>query len=82
MGAELTMNVSPVLTDKAGNKYACVSFSDGTREAEGKIPECVITSNKGFSTEEVSQLEDYMRRERTTLKKMAASTNPFKAMMK
>lgn len=82
MNDELTMSVSPVLVDKAGNKYACVSFTDGVRSAEGRIPECVITDNKGFSKIEIASIEDYMRKERTALKKMAASTNPFRAMMK
>ena len=71
MGEEVKMSVSPVCT-KNDQQYAFVSFSDEKRTAEGKIPECKIISNQGFTEEEIIQLEDYMRRELRTLKKMAA----------
>ena len=71
MGEEVKMSVSPVCT-KNEQQYAFVSFSDEKRTAEGKIPECKIISNQGFTEEEIIQLEDYMRRELRTLNKMAA----------
>lgn len=74
MNDELKMSVSPVCV-KEGQKYAYVSFTDGERNAEGRIPECTIIKSSGFSGEEIAQLEDYMRRERTQLKKMAAGIN-------
>ena len=37
--------------------------------------------NKGFTPEEVACLEDYMRVNRTELKKMAASVNVMNAFM-
>ena len=77
----VNMSVSPVCV-KDGEKYAFVTFSDGERQAEGKIPACTIISNKGFSNEEVEQLEDYMRRELTQLKKMAAGIHLLDAFMK
>lgn len=67
--------------DKDGKKIAYVSFSDGDRTAEGTIPDCVITSNKGFSPEEKDQLEEYMKRELSSLKKMASGINVVKALM-
>ena len=76
----VNMSVAPVLA-KDGKKCAYVSFEEGERCAEGKIPDCVILSNKGFSKEEVSQLEDYMRRELKNLKKMAAGVNVMRAFM-
>ncbi len=76
----LNMTVSPVCT-KNGTKVAYVSFTDGERTAEGEIPGCRITQNKGFDANEVEQLENYMRRELTALKKMAARINVLDAFM-
>ena len=76
----LNMTVSPVCT-KNGTKVAYVSFTDGERTAEGEIPVCRITQNKGFDANEVEQLENYMRRELTALKKMAARINVLDAFM-
>ena len=77
----VNMSVSPVFC-KDGKNYAFVTFDDGVHSAEGKIPECTILSSKGFSEKEVTQLEDYMRRELTNLKKMASSVNVWSALMK
>lgn len=78
----LKMSVSPVCTDAKGEKYAFVSFSDQKREAEGRIPECRIIRNKGFNDWEIEQLENYMKKELTKLKKIAAGNNVLKAFMK
>ena len=77
----LNMSVSQVF-DKNGMKYAFVSFEDEGRNAEGKIPDCVIMANNGFSKEEVTQLENYMKRELPNLKKMASGVNVLNAFMK
>jgi len=77
---ELNMTVSPVIS-KDGRQFAYVSFTDATRSAEGEIPECVIVKNQGFTVEEVHQLEDYMRANRTELKKLASSVNVMNAFM-
>lgn len=79
MNKELKMSVSPVCV-KDDKQYAFVAFTDETREAEGRIPECVIISNKGFTEEEVNSLEDYMRRELKSLKKMAAGIRLIDAL--
>ena len=81
MSQEVKMSVSPVCT-KEDKQYAFVSFSDEKRTAEGRIPECTIISNQGFSKEEVMQLEDYMRRELRTLKRMAAGIRLIDALDK
>ena len=81
MSQEVKMSVSPVCT-KEDKQYAFVSFSDEKRTAEGRIPECTIISNQGFSEEEVMQLEDYMRRELRTLKRMAAGIRLIDALDK
>ena len=81
MNDELKMSVSPICV-KDGNRYAFVNFADGKRTAEGKIPDCKIISNKGFSAEEVAQLEEYMKKELSNLKQMAAGINVLGAFMK
>ena len=81
MNDELNMSVSPICV-KDGNRYAFVSFTDGTRSAEGKIPDCKVISNKGFSEAEVRQLEEYMQNELPKLKQMAAGINVLGALMK
>ncbi|MBQ9123370.1 MAG: hypothetical protein IJY10_07770 [Lachnospiraceae bacterium] len=78
---EMTMSVSPVCV-KDGKQYAFVTFVLGEKMAEGRIPECQMISNKGFSSEEVEKLERYMKRELTSLKKMASSVNVLGAFMK
>lgn len=77
---ELNMTVSSVCM-KDGEKYAFVSFSDGQRMAEGRIPDCTIISNKGFTQEEVEMLEIYMRSELRQLKKMAAGVRLIDAFI-
>lgn len=81
MNDELNMSVSPICV-KDGNRYAFVTFSDGKRLAEGKIPDCKIISNKGFSETEIGQLEEYMQKELPKLKQMAAGINVLDAFMK
>ena len=71
MEQELNMSVSPVCM-KDGEKCAYISFSDVIRSAEGRIPDCKIITNKGFSPEEVAQLENYMSMELASLKRIAA----------
>lgn len=70
------------ISEKDGEKVAYILFEEGDCKAEGLIPECVINSSVGFSNEEVSQLEMYMKGNLGMLKKQAASVNPIKAMMK
>ena len=81
MNSELKMSVSPICV-RDGNRYAFVSFTDGKRLAEGKIPDCKIISNKGFGEEEVGKLEEYMKKELPKLKQMAAGINVLDAFMK
>ena len=81
MQDELNMSVSPICV-KDGKRYAFVNFTDGNRFAEGKIPDCKIISNKGFSKEEVGKLEEYMNKELPRLRQMAAGINVLGAFMK
>lgn len=77
---EMKLTIS-CITEKDGMKKAHVRFDDGTRFAEGTIPDCVITNQKGFSEEEVIQLEDYLRANLTSLKKQAARIDPIANML-
>lgn len=81
MENELSVSVSPVC-EKDGKKYAFVSFADGNKSAEGKIPECRIISNNGFSENDVKVLELYMKNDLARLKRMAAGVNILDAFMK
>lgn len=81
MKQEINMSVSPVCA-KDGMRYAFVSFADGERLAEGKIPDCKIVYNKGFSQSEVEELEVYMHMELAKLKRMAAGIRVIDAFMK
>ena len=81
MNENINMTVSPVCS-KNGNKFAYVSFTDGKCQAEGRIPECKITSNNGFSDDDVEVLELYMKSNLAKLKRMAAGVNIIDAFMK
>ena len=76
----LKLSVSPIVM-KDGERMAYVTFEDPGRNAEGVIPACKIQSSKGFSAEEVQQLEGYMRDNLAKLKQMAASVNPMDAFL-
>lgn len=76
---ELNMSVSAICHNEKGEKYAFVTFSDGVRDAEGRIPDCKIISNNGFAVIEVQELERYMKQHLTELKKMAAGIDIFSA---
>ncbi len=78
---ELNMLVSGVF-DKDNKKQACVYFTQGDSFAEGYIPDCKITSSKGFTEQEIAELEGYMMDNLPTLKHRASEINPIKAMMK
>ncbi|MBE5917502.1 MAG: hypothetical protein E7273_11755 [Pseudobutyrivibrio ruminis] len=76
---ELNMAVSAICQNDKGEKYAFVTFSDGVRSAEGKIPACKILKNGGFADIEVKELEKYMAEHLKELKKLAANIDIFSA---
>lgn len=80
MSDQLNMSVSQICSN-GKEKYAFVSFTDGKRVAEGKIPACKIMKNEGFSEAEVAQLELYMKQQLNVLKKMAAGINVMDAFL-
>ena len=78
---ELKMTVSGIVP-KDGRQNIYVVFEDGTRRAEGSVPDCVIISQKGFTEDEVKMLELYMKQEQDSIRELAKNINPIKALMK
>ncbi|MCM1307191.1 MAG: hypothetical protein NC223_01180 [Butyrivibrio sp.] len=52
---------------KDGKPFVSVLFEDGEKSAEGRIPECVISINMGFSEAEAAEFEEYMRENKTEI---------------
>ena len=63
------------------HKRICVYFSDKDKYAEGSIPDCKITSGKGFSDEELAKIEEYLRDNRDQIIEEAKKVNPMKAFL-
>lgn len=59
MKSTIKLTHSSILFDK-GNPFVSVLFEDGDRSAEGRIPAGKITINKGFSSDEIKEFEEYM----------------------
>lgn len=76
MAGEMTMSVSPICL-KDGERYAFVRFADGRKNCEWIIPDVKLSSNDGFSEEEISGLKFYVKNNLTELKRMAAKINLF-----
>ncbi len=69
------------LVGSGERKRICVYFSDKDKYAEGSIPECRITSSKGFSKDEVKEIEDYLRENRDHIIEEAKKVNPMKSFL-
>lgn len=67
---------------KNGEKIIYVRFERGTDFAEGSLPAAKITSQSGFSSDEVSQFESYMAENRFSIIEQAKSVNLMKNFMK
>lgn len=78
---DMQLSVSPVCK-KNGETFAFVTFTDGARSAEGKIPDCKIISSDGFDEGEIGMLEMYMKQNLLQLKKMAAGIRLFDVITK
>ncbi len=79
--SEMEMTVSPIC-GTGDSRYAFVTFTEGEKTAEGKIPSCEIIRSSGFSEEELAGLATYMKADLKHLQKLAAGENVFKAMFK
>ena len=61
----MTMTYSAIVRDKDNRKIVRVKFerkgAHGLEVAEGLLPDCKIISQNGYSAEEVTGLEEYLR---------------------
>ena len=77
---DVKMSVSPIVR-KDGEKYIYVEFSDGSKKAEGRLPDKKLISNQGFSEEEAAALEFYLKSEEKTIVEMAKQVNVMDAFL-
>lgn len=66
---------------RGDDKRVCVLFSDDNRMAEGVVPACKIISNTGFSSDEVANLEKYLKENETDIWDQAVKVNPLKGFL-
>lgn len=81
MNNKMNMSVSQIFR-KNGQLTAFVLFSDGKRSAEGKIPDCKMISNQGFSEKEIKALELYLKMEQDSILQTAKGINIMDAFLK
>lgn len=77
---EVKMLVSAVVA-KGDKKLVRVSFVRGNCCADGLLPDGVIEQSRGFTREEVEQLERYLRANRQDILKQAKSVNPLRSWL-
>lgn len=73
----VNMLVSGII-HKEDRRFARVSFMRGKDIAEGLVPDGIIEHAEGFSDEEVSKLERYLRENCGEIMEQARSVNPIK----
>ena len=81
---EVTFTYSGVLTRNI-RKLIRVRFerkgNSGIDFAEGKIPECKIEKQNGFSQEEIRQMEEYLEIEKENIIREAKKLNNIKNLL-
>lgn len=77
---EVNMLISGIIRKK-GEKFVRVSFQRNQDMAEYILPECRLDKSRGFSKEELKQLENYVKNDRTQIMEEARKVNPMKAML-
>lgn len=70
------------ISSRDGKKVAYVQFTRDDCVAEAMIPSCEILSNKGFSEQDLKDIDQFLHDNMIRLKNEAAGINPIKAMMK
>lgn len=61
--------------------FARVIFMRGMDWAEGIVPDGTLGESEGFTNEEITQLEDYLARERDMLIEQAKGVNPIRRLL-
>lgn len=77
----MKMSVSAIVS-KDGKREVYVLFTDGQRNAEGRLSDYKMLSSRGFTAEEMAALETYMRQETNTILRMAKNINVMDAFLK
>ena len=67
---------------KNGEKIIYVRLERGEDFAEGSLPAAKITSQSGFTPDEIEQMEAYMSENRFVIIEQAKSVNVMKNFMK
>ena len=80
MNSKIQMSVS-LMTRTKESKAVYVLFTDGDKNAEFSLPNCTLLNNRGFSDEEIGQLEEYVKNEQDTIFELAKTVNPMKAFL-
>ncbi len=76
----MNMSVSSIVS-KDGKREIYVLFTEGERNAEGRLSDYKMISSRGFTREENDMLEAYMRREKDRILQMAKSVNVMDAFL-
>ena len=76
----MNMSVSSIVS-KDGKREIYVLFTEGERNAEGRLSDYKMISSRGFTREENAMLEAYMRREKDRILQMAKSVNVMDAFL-
>lgn len=76
----MNMSVSSIV-NKDGKREIYVLFTEGERNAEGRLSDFKMISSRGFTREENDMLEAYMRREKDRILQMAKSVNVMDAFL-
>lgn len=79
--AQMQMICSGILR-KNGEKIIYVRFERGSDFAEGSLPAAKITSQQGFTPDEILQFEKYMPENRFSIIEQAKTVNLMKNFMK
>lgn len=81
MNNEIRMSVSS-MTRNDDQKGVYVQFTDNDKRAEFMVPECKIIRNEGFTTDELKQLNDYVKSEQDYIYSLAKTVDPLKTFLK
>lgn len=79
--SEVEMLISGFFT-KDGRKMMRISFMRGKDFAEGLLPDGIIDRSEGFSEEEISKLEKFIRTNSQEIMAQGKEINPIRSWLK
>lgn len=79
--SEVEMLISGFFT-KDGRKMMRISFTRGKDFAEGLLPDGIIDRSDGFTEEEISKLEKFIRTNSQEIMAQAKEINPIRSWLK